>query len=146
MQKQQGFTLIELMIVVALIGILAAVAIPMFQDYLNRSKMSEALATLAACKASVMEYAAVRSKLPSTIGDAGCSSVPTNYVASIDVGAGGIINATIGNIAKESGKVLSMSPMSDKAGITPAVDGDTILAWKCSYTGNPKYVPANCRA
>jgi len=146
MKKQDGFTLIELMIVVAIIGILAAVAIPAYQDYLNRSKMSEALATIAACKASVTEFAAVRSKLPSTIGEAGCSSVATNYVASLDVAAGGVINATIGNIAKEAGNVLTFAPMSDKAGITPAVDGDTILTWKCSYNGKQKYVPANCRA
>ena len=146
MKKQDGFTLIELMIVVAIIGILAAVAIPAYQDYLNRSKMSEALTTIGACKASVTEYAAVRSKLPTTIGEAGCSSVTTNYVTSVDVGAGGVITAVIGNIAKEAGNKLTLTPMNDKVGETPAVDGDTILAWKCAYNGNKKYVPANCRA
>ena len=144
--KQQGFTLIELMIVVAIIGILSAVAIPAYQDYLNRSKMSEALATLSACKASVTEFAAVKSTLPATLAESGCTNSSTKYVKSLDVAAGGIINVTIQNIAKEDGKVLTMSPMSDKAATVAAADGDLIVAWKCSYDGTPKYVPANCRA
>ena len=146
MRKQDGFTLIELMIVVAIIGILAAVAIPAYQDYLNRSKMSEALSALGACKASVTEFAAVRSKLPTNDGEGGCSTSGSKYVKSVSVGAGGVISAEIQNIAKEDGKLLQMTPMSDKAGTVAAVDGDPILAWKCAYDGNKKYVPANCRA
>ena len=142
---QQGFTLIELMIVVAIIGILAAVAIPAYQDYLNRSKMSEVLAAVSACKTSVSEYAAAKNKLPTDITTSGCSNATTAYVNKLDVTAGGVIEATIQNIAAEGAKKVSMSPLKDQAAATPAGDGDPILGWKCVYNGNPKYVPATCR-
>ena len=143
-QLQQGFTLIELMIVVAIIGILAAVAIPAYQDYLNRSKMSEVLAAISACKTSVAEYAAAKNKLPVSIGESGCSNTATNYMSSLDVAAGGVIKATVGAIADQAGKIVTMTPNKDTAG-TAAGDGDAIVAWKCTYDGNVKFVPATCR-
>ena len=141
---QKGFTLIELMIVVAIIGILAAVAIPAYQDYLNRSKMSEVLAAISACKTSVAEYAAAKNVLPASIAESGCSNTATVYMSALDVGAGGVINATVGAIAAETGKVVTMTPNKDTAG-TAAGDGDAIVAWKCTYNGNVKFVPATCR-
>ena len=140
---QQGFTLIELMIVVAIIGILAAVAIPAYQDYLNRSKMSEVLAAVSACKTSVSEYAAAKNVLPADITASGCSNTATSYMASLDV-ANGVIKATIQNIANEGAKIVTMTPNKDTAG-TAAGNGDPIVAWKCTYSGNAKYVPATCR-
>ena len=141
---QQGFTLIELMIVVAIIGILAAVAIPAYQDYLNRSKMSEVLAAISACKTSVAEYAAAKNKLPTNITESGCSNTATSYMSALDVAAGGVIKATVGAIADQAGKIVTMTPNKDTAG-TAAGDGDAIVAWKCTYDGNAKFVPATCR-
>src|SRR5262247_420196 len=93
-RMQQGFTLIELMIVVAIVGILAAIALPAYQDYTVRAKVSEALAAAGACKTSVAEYAANKGTLPGATSTAGCLSTTTQYVSALDVGANGVITVT----------------------------------------------------
>lgn len=131
---QQGFTLIELMIVVAIVGILAAIAIPAYQDYVARSKVSEGLAAMGACKTSVTEYAQVNNTLPADITAAGCTSQVTSYVSGLDVAAG-VITVTLTNIATGAdGKTISLSP-----------DGPPISTWSCSTTACTKFVPAQCR-
>src|SRR5437868_13399790 len=76
---QQGFTLIELMIVVAIVGILAAIAIPAYSDYIVRSKVSEAVAGLGACKTSVSEFIGTKGAAALTAANAGCTDIATQY-------------------------------------------------------------------
>ncbi|MEP7063038.1 MAG: pilin, partial [Betaproteobacteria bacterium] len=135
---QQGFTLIELMIVVAIVGILAAIALPAYQDYVIRSKMSEGVVALAACKTSVAEYVSTKTTMPADAATAGCSSVPTQYVASLTF-ASPTITVTTQNTGSKSGPcVLTLS--ADVASLPD------IPTWTGSHSAcDSKYVPSNFR-
>jgi type IV pilus assembly protein PilA len=133
---QQGFTLIELMIVVAIIGILAAIALPAYQDYIIRSKMSEAVAAIASCKTSVSEFAATRGAWPTDVGNAGCSNAATKYVGSLAVSTLGAITATTTAATGTAACNLILTPNNAPAAITE---------WVGSTTCTPKYVPSNFR-
>ena len=150
---QQGFTLIELMIVIAIVGILAAIALPAYQDYIVRSKMSEPMAALAEAKTSIAEFYASQNRVPADANAAGIITNPNkDIVASLHYESNGglpLITATVqGNIipgvtaADDSGFSLS--------GVTGS--GQT-LKWVCKQTQvttgintiTAKYLPSNCR-
>jgi type IV pilus assembly protein PilA len=160
---QQGFTLIELMIVVAIIGILAAIAIPAYQDYTIRAQVSEGMNLAAAAKAAIAETYLNRGVAPVDRTAAGMSKLGTDtngkYVTSVDV-AGGVITVTYGNEAnaKIGGKTLELV-----AYLSP----DNSVAWQCGgapipagaktpmggagggggsiFTATPQYLPSACR-
>src|SRR3954466_10865129 len=96
-QLQKGFTLIELMIVVAIIGILAAVALPAYQDYTIRAKMSEVILALSACRTSVTELYQTGGTPPGG-GNWGCEGVTSKYVAALVTDDDGVIKATVQNV------------------------------------------------
>ena len=134
---QQGFTLIELMIVVAIVGILAAIALPAYQDYVVRSKVSELEAAIAACKTSVSEYASSHNSAPANTNAAGCSTTATQYVASLAV-ANGTITGTTQNIGSTD-VTLSLTPDNSTSA--------SITKWTGTYLGSSpaKYVPSSFR-
>ncbi|WP_130617787.1 pilin [Dyella amyloliquefaciens] len=144
---QKGFTLIELMIVVAIIAILAAIAIPAYSDYTTRSKVSELVVAADACKTSVAEYYQSQGALPTDTAAAGCSDNPTQYVASLSVAAGVI---TVGADASGAGHLPASATgnfvLTPTASTTATDPTAAPLSWSCTAsTIDKKYLPAICR-
>ena len=135
---QKGFTLIELMIVVAIIGILAAIAIPAYSDYTKRAKVTELVTAGSACKASVSEYFQAQGAYPADIAAAGCSAQSTAKISSLTLAATGVITVTSAITGVSGTYVLTPTEAGTASGV---------LEWACSAsTIDDKYLPANCRA
>ena len=160
---QKGFTLIELMIVVAIIGILAAIAIPAYQDYTIRSQVSEGLTLAAEAKTAISEFNSDRGRLPENNESAGVSdaaSITGSYVTGVEIGPiSGLITITYGNRANEANlatETLGLAAGRNAAGgvvwicgnPTPPADMVATLA-TAGVAGVTtvlnKYMPSNCR-
>jgi type IV pilus assembly protein PilA len=142
--KQKGFTLIELMIVVAIIGILAAVAIPAYSDYTAKAQVSEAFALSASAKQAVALYRAEKGDFPTTNALAGLDAsaeIVGAYVSGVAVGTGGAITATfsVGTAGTKTG---------DTAVTVTLTPDDTTntgsITWACTGTVKDKYLPTDC--
>ncbi|MGN6091958.1 MAG: pilin [Luteibacter jiangsuensis] len=151
---QKGFTLIELMIVVAIIAILAAIAIPAYQDYTIRSQVSEGLSLADGAKTAVAEYYTNRGEMPAgsdnnqSVGLASAASIGGSYAQSVTVGANGLITVKYGPGTGDFGKKAN-SHINDKELALSPVTGAGSISWACKAAGSnaidSKYLPSSCR-
>jgi type IV pilus assembly protein PilA len=153
---QKGFTLIELMIVVAIIGILAAVALPAYQDYTVRAKISEVILAMSACRTSITEVYQTGGT-PPTANSWGCESgVASKYVQGLTTDTNGKVTAQVTGInGTVNGLFVTLVPMASSASAAttagnPSNMGAGLFGWRCGLladgtTLNSKFLPGSCR-
>lgn len=170
-KAQNGFTLIELMITVAIVGILAAVAIPAYQDYTIRAQVSETFELMGGIKTAVSEYYANTGEFPATLSVLGMQAPVGKYVSTIDISGGTGLSSTSYNGSDSGsfiktmgmGPVISASPQfiitatmggqanskifAETVEIVVSDDGSGVLNWTCGPgTIESKYLPSSCQA
>ena len=133
MKRQQGFTLIELMIVVAIIGILAAIAIPSYQDYVKRSKVTEMVNVAAAAKTSISEFYITNQQLPDDSTDAGFTFAQTEFVSAMTWSSPGPLT------------IVGRGDVSDVTLLLSVITGASNVEWVCAAASGTQFAPASCR-
>lgn len=154
MQKPGGFTFVELVMVVAIIGILAAIALPIYMDYTKRTRMSEVILAVSACRTPVSELYHSQSSAPGA-GNWNCevSGPASKYVQSITTDLNGKIMATATgfNDSDIDGKTVTLVPLINGVPAVAATDmGKQVNSWRCGSTTDgtsvpAKYLPDSCR-
>ena len=146
MKKQQGFTLIELMIVIAIIAILAAIAIPAYQDYIARAQMSEAMTLASGQKVGVSEVFANNGTCPINGGN--------GFAADTDINGKYVAKVTVGGTAAAGGGCTIVATMKS-TGVSTGIQGKTLTLtlsnadkgsnfWECKSSAAQKYLPTSC--
>ncbi|MEX0960515.1 MAG: pilin [Burkholderiales bacterium] len=155
-KTEEGFTLLELMIVVAIVGILATIALPAYQDYTARAKISEAILAASNCRMAIAEIVQSESTLPDG-GEWGCETVTggdphSRYVTTIETSPQGAIRISLHSINSAiDGQAIVLRPWQDSARTTAVSGGDRISAWDCgpdpaNALDISAILPGSCRA